>query len=420
MSLLKGERALVYDRIDENKRVTRDLIILFAILSLPAAAYLSVYFWAVAMLFVGVALGFVTLSGGLVENNVEVCLVLVPTLGGLIALALPIVFYKYSAALLLRLSRVHAVDHEEYPELPRTVENLCIGAGLPVPRLYVIHSPAANAFSTGLNPRESSLIVTTRLLQLLERRELEGVLAHELVQIGNYDTRLATVLAAAVVFLRLPLTVVLGFFRFLFRIHWAVGWFMLLYLGLPILFSIPGSLALSISLIREDPAEGYALLAVWSVVFYSLIVAPVVVEFVRASIIRHRQFLADADAVLLARSAEPLAAALTKMDAVGSRGLNARVQAHTSGRSILWITSSGGIAFGPAAIHRFKSVSTVLPGWVAVFLSPCWRAREAPASNSCSENRQSRRRNRTAAVTPPPGTTPIETWRFLPNRLPTV
>jgi len=255
--------------------------------------------------------------------------VLVPALGGLIVLALPVILYKYSAALLLRLSHARPADRDVYSGLWDTVENLCLGAGLPVPALYVIDSPAANAFSTGLNPNESSLAVTTGLLQLLERRELEGVLAHELVQIGNYDTRLATVLAAAVVFLRLPFTTVVAFFRFFFRIHWAAGWFMLLYLGLPAIVGIPASLALSVALIREDPAAGWALLAASSVPFYSLVIAPVVAEFIRSSVIRRRLYLADADAVLLARGAEPLAVALTKMDAAGSRGLNAaRASAH--------------------------------------------------------------------------------------------
>ena len=283
-----GERVLAYDRVDANKRATRNLLIVFALLGLPAAAYLSVYFWVVAMVFVGMVLGLATLGGSLVEDNVALWLVLVPALGGLIVLALPFILYKYSAALLRRLSHARPADRDAYPDLWRTVENLCIGAGLPVPALYVIDSPAANAFSTGLNPNESSLAVTTGLLQLLERPELEGVLAHELVQIGNYDTRLATVLAAAVAFLRLPFTTVVAFFRFFFRIHWAAGWFMFLYLGLPGIIGIPAGLVLSVALIREDPAAGYALLAVSSVPFYSLLIAPVVAEFIRSSVILRR------------------------------------------------------------------------------------------------------------------------------------
>jgi Peptidase family M48 len=180
-----------------------------------------------------------------------------------------------------------------------------------------------------LNPKESSLAVTTGLLELLDRRELEGVLAHELVQIGNYDTRLATVLAAAVAFLRLPFTTIVAFFRFFFRLHWAAGLFMFLYLGIPTIVAIPSSLVLSITLIREDPAAGWALLVAASVPLYSLLIAPLLAEFIRIAVIRHRLHLADADAVLLARGSEPLATALTKMEAASSRGLNAaRASAH--------------------------------------------------------------------------------------------
>src|SRR3989337_2071303 len=89
-----GERVLAYDRVEANKRATRNLVIVFALLGVPAAAYLSGYF---------------------------------------LVLALPVILYKSSAALLLRLSRAHPADREDYPDLWRAAENLCIGAGLPVP-----------------------------------------------------------------------------------------------------------------------------------------------------------------------------------------------------------------------------------------------------------------------------------------------
>ena len=127
----QGTRVLVYDRVDANKRSTRNLLIVFALLSLPAVAYLSIYFWVVAMVLVGMVFGLVTLGGGLVEDNVQVWLVLVPTLGGLMVIALPIILYKYSAALLLRLSRARPAEQADYPDLWRAVENLCIGPGCP-------------------------------------------------------------------------------------------------------------------------------------------------------------------------------------------------------------------------------------------------------------------------------------------------
>jgi hypothetical protein len=105
--------------------------------------------------------------------------------------------------------------------------------------------------------------------------------------------------------------------------------FMFLYLGLPAIIAIPSSLVLSITLIREDPAAGWALLMAASVPLYSLLIAPLLAEFIRIVVIRRRLYLADADAVLLARGSEPLATALTKMEVVSSRGLNAaRASAH--------------------------------------------------------------------------------------------
>jgi len=124
-----GERVLAYDRVDANKRATRNLLIVFALLGLPAAAYLSVYFWVVAMVFVGMVLGLATLGGSLVEDNVELWLVLVPALGGLIVLALPVILYKYSAALFLRLSHARPAGRDVYPDLWRTVENLVSAPG---------------------------------------------------------------------------------------------------------------------------------------------------------------------------------------------------------------------------------------------------------------------------------------------------
>ncbi|HUF52984.1 MAG TPA: M48 family metalloprotease [Dehalococcoidia bacterium] len=315
---MEPRRVLVHERIDANRRATRNLLVVFALACLPAAAYLSVYFSMVAIVFAIVAMGSLSAATGLANGNVAVWLVVVPTLAALIVLPLPLAAFHYSAALMLRLSRARPADAQSHPELWRTVENLCIGAGLPMPRLHVIESRSANAFSSGLNPATSSLVVTSGLLQLLQRRELEGVLAHELVQIANYDTRLATVLAAVVAFLRLPFTTVTGFFRFFFHLHWTIGWFMLLYMGLPVIVGIPFGLVFSIALIGDgETAAGYATLGGWCVAVYSLFLAPLIAEVLRSTVIRRRHFLADADAVLLTRNAEPLAIALTKMTAAG-------------------------------------------------------------------------------------------------------
>jgi len=325
-------RVLAYDRVDANKRRTRRLLALFGLVSLPAAVFLAVYLTFFFAVLLGMLLGTLTAGGALAGDNWTAWAVAIPVLAAIIAVLTPVAIFWRAAYLVLRLSGARPLTDGEQPELRRLVENLCIGAGLPAPGLYVVESSAANAFSTGLSPENSSLVVTTGLLDLLDRRELEGVLAHELVQIGNYDTRVSTILAAGVAFLRLPFTAVVGVMRFLFRLHWAVGGFVFLYLGLPMLVSIPLAFALGFTVVDEDPEQAAVLWVTMSIPLYSLAVAPLLAEFIRAGVSRQGQFLSDADAVLLGRSAEPLAIALVKMHAAGMAGLDAaRSSAH------LWV-----------------------------------------------------------------------------------
>src|SRR6058998_3315416 len=94
---------------------------------------------------------------------------------------------------------------EEESEAKRLLENLAIGAGLPPPKLYIIDSSAPNAFAAGMNPEHAVVAVTSGALALLsDKRELEGVLAHELSHIGNHDIRLNTIVASIALFLRIP------------------------------------------------------------------------------------------------------------------------------------------------------------------------------------------------------------------------
>jgi heat shock protein HtpX len=323
------QRVLAYDRVAQNKRRARMLMALFAVLSLPAAAFLAVYLVFFFAVVLGMLFGTLTAGGALSGDNWTIWLTVIPVLAILMTLWTPVVIYRRGVNLILRLSGARPLEAGEQPELQRSVANLCLGAGLPAPRVHLIDSSAANAFSTGMSPANSSLVVTTGLMGLLERRELEGVLAHELVQIANYDTRVSTILAAAVAFLRLPYTAVVTVVRFLFGIHWAVGGFFLLYLGLPMLISIPFAFAAGFALLNDEPEQGVIVLVTMTIPVYALFLAPLAAEVIRAGVSRQRQFLADADAVLLSRSSEPFATALAKMEAAGSGGMVvARSTAH--------------------------------------------------------------------------------------------
>ncbi len=106
-------------------------------------------------------------------------------------------YYK-SDAVALAATRAKPADPAEYRRYHNLVEGLCIAAGLPKPRLYVVNDPAPNAFATGRNPEHAAIAVTTGLLEMMNRVELEGVLAHELSHIKNYDILVSTVAVVAV------------------------------------------------------------------------------------------------------------------------------------------------------------------------------------------------------------------------------
>jgi Zn-dependent protease with chaperone function len=128
----------------------------------------------------------------------------------------------YRHAILARTgARLLAPDQEPDPQ--QLVESLCIGAGLPPPRVYLIESAVPNAFATGRDPEHATLTLTRGLLTLLTGRELQGVVAHELSHIVNQDSRLNTAVAALVATLRLPIAIVTGAYRILGAIHPGVG-----------------------------------------------------------------------------------------------------------------------------------------------------------------------------------------------------
>jgi heat shock protein HtpX len=181
------------------------------------------------------------------------------------------------------------------PETQRILENLSIGAGLPKPKLFVIGIAAPNAFAVGGDPAHSIIGVTQGLLDLLDHRELEGVLAHELSHIGNRDTRLNATVAALSLFLQLPR--ILRQRRVSIEEQTRLG-------------AVPSPV---------NPF-GVILLVLLSPVFlYFFLVAPLVAALIRSAISRDREFLADADAALLTRYPEGLIRALAKIQGAGSR-----------------------------------------------------------------------------------------------------
>ena len=192
--------------------------------------------------------------------------------------------YWWSDKIVLAMSGAKEVTHDNARELYHLVENLCITAGLPVPKIYIIEDSAPNAFATGRNPEHGVICVTTGILQKLEKVELEGVLAHELSHIGNRDILLSTVVV-----------VMVGFVTLL------ADWFR------SSLFFGRG---------RDNDREGGQLELIFFVVGIVLsILAPIAAMLMQLAISRKREFLADADGALLTRYPEGLARALEKISA---------------------------------------------------------------------------------------------------------
>ncbi len=189
--------------------------------------------------------------------------------------------YWWSDKLVLAMSNAHEIKFEDNRELYRIVENLCITAGLPVPKIYIINDTAPNAFATGRDPEHAVIAVTKGLLQKLDRSELEGVIAHELSHIGNRDILLATLVTVLV-----GIVVLLAdWFR-----HW-------------IFWARRGG--------DRENSQLKLILFIFAVILS--ILAPLFAYLMQFAISRKREFLADANGALLTRYPEGLARALEKI-----------------------------------------------------------------------------------------------------------
>ncbi len=193
--------------------------------------------------------------------------------------------YWWSDKIVLGMSKAKEVTHDEGREIYHLVENLCITAGLPTPKIYLIEDSAPNAFATGRDKEHGVICLTTGIIDKLEKAELEGVLAHELSHIGNRDILLSTIVVVLVGFITL-------------MADWFRNW------------TIFGGRS------RDNDREGGQLQMILMIVAIVLsILAPIAAMLMQLAISRKREFLADADAVLLTRYPEGLARALEKISA---------------------------------------------------------------------------------------------------------
>ncbi len=191
------------------------------------------------------------------------------------ALVMNIGSYWFSDKLVLSMTGAKPVEYKDAPELYRIVENLAITAGLPMPKLYIVSDPSPNAFATGRDPEHAVIAVTSGLLQILDKNELEGVIAHEMAHIGNRDMLIMTVAV-----------VLAGFVAVVADM-------------------------LSRSMMYGDGKDRSPIFLVLGIV--GIILAPLAAKMIQLAISRKREYLADATGALLTRYPEGLASALQKI-----------------------------------------------------------------------------------------------------------
>jgi len=224
----------------------------------------------------------------------------------------------------LALSGAHQIQKADEPRLYRIVENLAITEGMPMPKVYVINDPAPNAFATGRDPEHAVVAATTGLLELMTDSELEGVMAHEMGHVKNYDIRVSLIVFGLVIAVGLIADMI---FRMIF---WGGR--------------------------GRDSNGGPAALVFLAIGIVAAILAPIVAAVVQAAVSRQREYLADATGALTTRHPEALASALQKLGEYG------RPVARTNtSMSHLWISDPN----RPGFLSRMFSTHPPIPERVA-------------------------------------------------------
>jgi heat shock protein HtpX len=204
------------------------------------------------------------------------------TIGTIVgALIYVVIQYFAASGQALAIAGGRQIQKSDDPRLYRTVENLAITNGMPMPKVYIVNDPAPNAFATGRDPEHASVAATTGLLELLSDSELEGVMAHEMGHVKNYDIRVTMIVFG--------LVVVIGFISdILLRMTWFSG----------------GNR-------NNNNSGGNPILLIIGIA--AMVIAPLVAGLVQAGVSRQREYLADATGALTTRHPEALASALHKI-----------------------------------------------------------------------------------------------------------
>jgi heat shock protein HtpX len=265
------------DLIAANKRNSTILVVVFCL-----------FVTAVAMVLGLAIIGYVS-PDSLRRINVAEGLMVGGVAAG-ISLLLSLLAYYSGDSMVLAINHARPLEHAEDPELFNVVEEMAIAAGIPMPKVYLIPDNSPNALATGRDPQHASVAVTTGLRSKLTRDELQGVIAHEISHIRNYDIRLMLMLA-----------VLVGTVVMLADFFWRILWF------------APRGRSRS----RSDSkggGGGLVMIVLMVIAVVLAIIAPILAQLIQLAVSRQREYLADASGVELTRQPLGLANALRKIE----------------------------------------------------------------------------------------------------------
>jgi heat shock protein HtpX len=265
------------DLIAENKRNSVLLVLFFCLFTTAVALILTL---GVIALADPEAVAQLHWGGALIAGGVAAVLALLFSLAG----------YYGGDSFILASTGAHRIHHADDPELFNVVEEMSIAAGIPMPRVYLIDDPGLNAFATGRDPQHAAVAITTGLRQKLTRDELQGVMAHEMSHIRNYDIRLMLLMA-----------VLVGTVVMLSHLFWQI------------LRTGGGRGSKSSSSDSKSDGGGWIVLIILVLAVLLAMIAPLLAQIIQFAVSRQREYLADASAVELTRYPQGLANALRKL-----------------------------------------------------------------------------------------------------------
>lgn len=276
----------------------------------------------IILLFLLIIAGLGWLAGFVYGNNWSITIAVI-----VIAALYALIQYFAASRLAISIAGGQEIQKADNPRLYRIVENLAITDGLPMPKVYIVNDPSPNAFATGRNPEHAYVAATTGLLDIMDDSELEGVMAHEMGHVQNYDIRVSMIVFGLVV---------------------AVGFIADLFLR----FAFFGGGRSNDR--NSGGGGGNPLVIVFGLA--AMIIAPLVAAGVQAAISRQREYLADATSAMTTRNPDALASALEKLAAYGRP-----MRRQNSSMSHLWISDPN----RPGMMSRLFSTHPPIPERVA-------------------------------------------------------